>query len=106
MFGLVFFGDYLLGPFVVPSNLKQWVYLQLLEETVDKLLTEIIENSDRIQYGAPPHNVQLLRQYFDPTFPGGWIVRRGTNELPPRSPDVYLPQCRLVKLNQKSINAP
>lgn len=41
------FDDSLVGPLSLTSNLNGDVHSQLLEETVDPILTNIIENNDR-----------------------------------------------------------
>ena len=38
--------------------------------------------------GAPPHFSQVVRQYLDHKFPNRWIGRGGTQNWPPRSPDL------------------
>jgi hypothetical protein len=40
------------------------------------------------QDGAPPHFVNIVRDFLDVTFPNQWIGRRGLVEWPPRSPDL------------------
>lgn len=57
------------------------MYLQLLEDNIDPMLTDIIENDDRYledqlalqQDGAPPHYALTVRQYLNERFPGQWI---------------------------------
>lgn len=90
------FGNSIVGPFFLPGNLTGDMYLDLLENTIDPALTDIIENNpgyveaDLIfqQDGAPPHYSQNVRNYLNNTFPRRWIGRRGAIEWPPRSSDL------------------
>lgn len=91
------FGDNIVGPFFLPGNLTGDMYLDLLENHIDPILTEIIENNagnyveDQIvfqQDGAPPHYALPVREYLDQRFPNRWIGRRGPTEWPARSPDL------------------
>jgi len=38
--------------------------------------------------GAPPHFIQVLRQYLNHKFPNRWIGRGDAQNWPPRSPDL------------------
>lgn len=80
----------------LPQNLNGETYLELLEDTIDPALTDIIENDNRYseddlffqQDGAPPHYSRVVRQYLNERFPRQWIGRRGPIEWPARSPDL------------------
>lgn len=95
-------GNTVIGPLFINGNLTAEVYLNMLDETVDGLITEAVENQ-RDQYGqplisedilhfqqdgAPPHYAALVREWLDNRFPGRWIGRRGPIEWPARSPDL------------------
>lgn len=90
------FGNSIVGPFFLPGTLTGDMYLDLLENTIDPALTDIIENNPGYveaelifqQDGAPPHYSQNVRNYLNTNFPGRWIGRRGAIEWPPRSPDL------------------
>ncbi|XP_066149124.1 uncharacterized protein [Euwallacea fornicatus] len=90
------FGDHIIGPFFLPGNLTGDTYLDLLENTVNPALIEIMENNQRYheenpifqQDGAPPHYAIPVRQFLDETFPDRWIGRRGAIEWSARSPDL------------------
>lgn len=90
------FGNRIVGPFFLEGNLTGEMYLGLLEDTIDPMLTDIIENDQNYledqlifqQDGAPAHYALPVRQYLDQHFPGHWIGRRGSIEWPPRSPDL------------------
>lgn len=72
------FGDRLVGPFFLPGNLNGEMYLELLQDHIDPMLTEIIENNEQYQEnqlilqqdGAPPHYALPVREYLDRRFPG------------------------------------
>lgn len=89
-------GNHIIGPLFIPGNLTGEVYLNMLEDTIDPLITQIIEDdqnhtADRLHFqqdGAPPHYVAPVRQFLDDRFPGRWIGRRGPIEWPARSPDL------------------
>lgn len=89
-------GDHLVGPFFIDGNLNGDIYLEMLEDLIDPMITEILENDNNLfedqitfqQDGAPPHYTLEVRQFLDGHFPGRWIGRRGPIEWPPRSPDL------------------
>nr|XP_022918112.1 uncharacterized protein LOC111427283 [Onthophagus taurus] len=82
-------GDQVIGPVFIDGNLNGEVYLDMLENTINPLITEALENQlDREenalldenelhfqQDGAPPHYVLPVRQWLDNTFPNRWITR-------------------------------
>jgi len=90
------FGNHIVGPFFIAGNLRGDMYLDMLENTIEPRITEIIENDVNYsendihfqQDGAPPHYVAPVRQFLDTHFPNQWIGRRGPIEWPPRSPDL------------------
>lgn len=89
-------GDHLIGPVFIPGNLTGDVYLDLLENVIDLLITEALEADENLleeelrfqQDGAPPHFAAQVRQYLNGRFPGRWIGRRGPVQWPARSPDL------------------
>ncbi|MVN24218.1 hypothetical protein GO639_03455, partial [Staphylococcus aureus] len=89
-------GNHIVGPLFIDQNLTGELYLNMLETTVDPLITEIVEanpnefDMDIVfqQDGAPPHYSRQVRNYLDTTFPGRWIGRRGPTEWPARSPEL------------------
>ena len=95
-------GNTIIGPLFIEENLTGVLYLNLLEEEIDPLITISVENQidaagNRIlqedlvhfqQDGAPPHFFLPVRQWLNDRFPGRWIGRRGPIEWPPRSPDL------------------
>lgn len=89
-------GDHIVGPFFIPDNLNGERYLDLLENNIDPMITQILEEDDNLlegelffqQDGAPPHFAIAVRQFLDNRFPERWIGRRGPVEWPARSPDL------------------
>lgn len=95
-------GDQVIGPLFIQGNLNGAVYLDMLENAINPLITEAVENQRDAdgnlqldeeqlyfqQDGAPPHYVLPVRQWLQNTFPGRWIGRRGAIEWPARSPDL------------------
>lgn len=95
-------GDEIIGPIFIEENLTGHLYLELLENVINPLITQSLENQtnedgnvmleeDNLHFqqdGAPPHYALPVRQWLDETFPGQWIGRRGAQEWPPRSPDL------------------
>lgn len=95
-------GNAIIGPLFIQENLTGELYLNLLEEVIDPLITASLENQldaggNRIlqedlihfqQDGAPPHYFLPVRQWLTQNFPDRWIGRRGPVEWPPRSPDL------------------
>lgn len=90
------FGDHIVGPLFIDGNLNGATYLELLENNIDPMITEILENDNNLleneitfqQDGAPPHYTVQVRQFLNERFPGRWIGRRGAIEWPARSPDL------------------
>ena len=60
--------------------------------TVSTLLENVPQQRRRQMYyqhdGAPPHFSQVLRQELNHKFPNRWIGRGGTQNWPPRSPNL------------------
>lgn len=95
-------GDQVIGPVFIEGNLNGENYLNMLEDTINPLITEAVENQldadgNRFideeqlyfqQDGAPPHYVLPVREWLNDVFPNRWIGRRGPIEWPPRSPDM------------------
>lgn len=77
-------GNQVIGPLFINGNLNGEMYLNMLENTINPLITEAIENQlDRDgnnfldenelyfqQDGAPPHYVLPVRQWLNNVFPG------------------------------------
>lgn len=95
-------GNHIIGPLFIEGNLTGQTYLDMLRDTVDPLITELVENAanengepefdvENIffqQDGCPAHFHRVVRDYLDDAYPNRWIGRRGTIEWPPRSPDL------------------
>lgn len=95
-------GDHVIGPLFIDANLTADLYLELLMDTIDPLITVLVENSrndegnlefdiDNIffqQDGCPAHYARHVRTYLDEMYPNRWIGRRGLIEWPARSPDL------------------
>ena len=59
------------------------------EEVVPQLqMKPIFDELFFQQHGAPPHYALRIRDYLNKVFPQRWFERRGSNEWPPRSPDL------------------
>lgn len=85
------------------GNLTGEIYLNLLEEFIYLLITELVENSTD-QYGNLEFDEHLVHFQQDLTtvywlivrnclhgnFPDRWIGRKGPNERPAKSPDLTL----------------
>lgn len=90
------YGNHILGPFLLPPNLNGEYYLDFLRNTVEPLITTLLENDDMLdeellhfqQDGAPPHYAAPVRAFLNEHFPGQWLGRRGPIEWPARSPDL------------------
>src|SRR6202042_2167310 len=79
-------GNKVIGPLFINGNLNGGIYLDMLENTINPLITETIENQieddgnpilDEAeiyfqQDGAPPHYVLPVRQWLDDEFPDKW----------------------------------
>lgn len=95
-------GDAIIGPVFIAENLNGNIYLNMLENTIEPLITEALENQldeegnlllaeEDLRFqqdGAPPHYVLPVRQWLNDNFPNQWIGRRGPIEWPARSPDL------------------
>ena len=65
-------------------------HLEMLRKVVVPQL-QMKSNFDELffqQDGAPPHYALKVRDYLNEVFPQRWFGRRGSIELPPRSPDL------------------
>src|SRR5215510_5312182 len=65
-------------------NVFDVVQIHTLLENVPLQTRQIYYQHD----GAPPHFSQVIRQYLDHKFPNRWIGLGGTQNWPPRSPDL------------------
>lgn len=95
-------GNSIIGPLFLQTNLNGDLYLEMLQDAIDPLITEVVENSidypqdEKIeeekvvfqQDGCPAHYKKKVREYLDQHYPRRWIGRRGFVEWPPRSPDL------------------
>lgn len=95
-------GNKIIGPIFMEENLTGELYLDLLENVINPLITESLENQidqdgnllldeENLffqQDGAPPHYALPVRNWLNETFPDKWIGRRGAIEWPARSPDL------------------
>lgn len=71
------FGDHIVIPSLLPANLNGEIYLDLLENIGNPVLTYIVEEDERYceekviiqQDGTSPHYVMPVRQLLDDTFP-------------------------------------
>lgn len=96
------FGDTIVGPLFFEGNLNGDKYLNLLQEFIEPLITDIIENTVNEhgemehdensvyfqQDGAPPHYRKNVRDWLNLHFTDQWMGRRGSIEWPARSPDL------------------
>ncbi|ERL88657.1 hypothetical protein D910_06041, partial [Dendroctonus ponderosae] len=84
-------GSKFFGPFNFEGTLNLTRYLQFLRNNLDFMLDDL-ETRRNLQWfqhdGVPPHNLSLVRNNLDVTFPGTWIGRNGPILWPPRSPDL------------------
>lgn len=95
-------GNEIIGPIFMEENLTGELYVNLLENVIDLLITQSLENqADQEgdmeldeqnlyfqQDGAPPHYALPVRAWLNERYPGKWIGRRGPVEWPARSPDL------------------
>ena len=85
-------GDQLIGPYIFPQRLTGAIYANFLRDELPALLENVpLQTRLQMYYqhdGAPPHFSQVVRQYLDHKFPNRWIGRGGTQNWPPRSPDL------------------
>jgi len=85
-------GDFLIGPYLMPSPLNGQQYVSFLRETLPLLLDDVPLDVRRRMWfqhdGAPAHSTRDVRQYLNETFGNRWIGRYGPVTWPPRSPDL------------------
>lgn len=91
-------GNAVIGPLFIEENLTGELYLHLLEDVIDPLITTELENQvgnilqeNELHFqqdGAPPHYFRPVREWLNNRFPNQWIGRRGPIEWPARSPDL------------------
>jgi len=89
-------GNEIIGPIFIDGNLTAELYLNLLQNKIDPLITQSLQNQvdeeswldERHlhfqQDGAPPHYALRVRQWLNERFRGKWIGRRETLEEFPR----------------------
>lgn len=85
-------GDYVVGPYELPSNLNGNSYLNFLQNELGGLLEHVPLNLRQNMYfmqdGAPAHFSVQVRNYLNTIFPHRWIGRSGPIPWPARSPDL------------------
>ena len=78
----------LVGPVILEEAINQHNYLDILKKKVIPFCDEQFEEILFQQDGASPHYANSVRNYLNEHLPGMWIGRRGSVELPARSPDL------------------
>ena len=83
-------GNKIVGPVFIDTNLNAAIYLNMLQDNImPSLLNEAGEFPRYFQQdGAPPHYGICVRRWLDQQFPHSWIGCRGPMEWPARSPDL------------------
>jgi hypothetical protein len=85
-------GDQRISPYILPQRLTVDIYANVLQDVLPALLENVPLQTRRLTYyqheGAPPHFSQAVRQYLNNKFPYWLIGRGGTQNCPPRSPDL------------------
>jgi hypothetical protein len=85
-------GDQLIGPYIFPQRLTGDIYVNVSQDELPALLQNVpLQTRQQMYYqhgGAPPHFSQVVRKYLNHKFPNRWIGRGGTENWPPRSPDL------------------
>jgi len=84
--------DQLIGPYIFLQRLTGDIYANYFQDELPALLENVSLQTRRQMYyqhdGVPPHFGQVVRQYPNNKFPNRWIGRGGTQNWPPRSPDL------------------
>ncbi|XP_050295593.1 uncharacterized protein LOC126735594 isoform X2 [Anthonomus grandis grandis] len=83
-------GNAVIGPLFIEQNLTGELYLHLLEDVIDPLITTELENQvgnilqeNELHFqqdGATPHYFRPVREWLNNRFPNQWIGRRGPIE--------------------------
>ena len=85
-------GDYLIGPYLLPSPLNGQRYTTFLREVLPGLLENVLLGIPRNMWfqhdGAPAHSDRNACQHLHETFGNRWIGRNGPTAWPARSPDL------------------
>ena len=85
-------GEQLISPYIFLQRLTDDIYANFLQVYLPALLENVrLQTRRQMLYqhdGAPPHPSQFIRQYLNHKFPTRWIGRGGTQNWPPRSPDL------------------
>ena len=85
-------GDQLICRYVSPPLLTCNIYANFLQDELPAYLGNVpLQTRWQMHYqhdGEPPHFIQVVRQYLNYKFPNRWIGRGGTQNWPPRSPDL------------------
>ena len=80
-----------IGPWFFDGTVTGEKYLEMLATYVIPGLQMNYDNFNLLYFqhdGAPPHYAVAVRNYVDESFHGKVIGRRGSIEMPPRSPDL------------------
>lgn len=85
-------GDFIIGPFQLPTRLNGDQYLQFLNRDLINLLDDVPLNVRQGMWfmhdGAPPHFSVAVRNYLNEWLPDRWFGRGSEFPWPPRSPDL------------------
>lgn len=85
---------HIVGPFFFEENLNRFLYVDLLENELPRLLEDIPLqlrlNMWFQQDGCPAHTSVIARQQLNRIFRGQWIGKYGPHNWPPRSPDLTI----------------
>jgi hypothetical protein len=85
-------GDQLIGPYIFPQRLISAIYANLLRDELPAHLRECSSTNTTTDVPSAWWSAvsfsQVVRQYADHKFPNRWIGRGGTQNWPPRSPDL------------------
>ena len=84
--------DQLIGPYVFPQRLTGALYAKFLRDELPAPLENVPLQTRRQMYYqhdvAPPYFSQVVRQYLDHKSRNLWISRGGTQNWPPRPPNL------------------
>lgn len=79
---------HLIGPYFFEENVNGANYLEMLQNFLLPVLTNIGVPQFLQQDGAPPHFATVVKDWLNFHFPNRWIGRGGPVEWAPRSPDL------------------
>ena len=85
-------GDQLTGLYIFLQCLTGDIYANFLQDELPALLENVsLQTRQQMYYqhdGAPPHFIQVIRQYLNHKFPNQWIDHGHAQNWPPWSPDL------------------